>query len=178
MFKCFPSRSMLRVTVLSYAVPLLCEIAAFSFTAATRLVNPVRALASLRPCVLASLRARGQAWQVEEPDADGLTMLGLVVRLQFNRQFVQRLEMVFSFNDVEALDSGLVFYVFYVAILGIWWDPLPPKRYDIGLSMGLPSIGASLSLSLSLSLLRLRPNWQVANARALSTQARAGSCSP
>lgn len=42
MFKCFPSRSMLRVTVLSYAVPLLCEIAAFSFTAATRLVNPVR----------------------------------------------------------------------------------------------------------------------------------------
>ncbi|UIZ26077.1 hypothetical protein KXD40_001622 [Peronospora effusa] len=30
--------------------------------------------------------------------------------LQFNRTFVRKLEMVFSFNDVEALDSGLVFY--------------------------------------------------------------------
>lgn len=52
--------------------------------------------------------------------------------------------MVFSFNDVEALDSGLVFYVFYVSLLGIWWDPLPPKRYDVGLSMGLHSFGAFL----------------------------------
>jgi hypothetical protein len=51
--------------------------------------------------------------------------------------------MVFSFNDVEALDSGLVFYVFYIAILGIFWDPLPPKRYDFGLSMGKRSIGPS-----------------------------------
>ncbi|RLN89896.1 hypothetical protein BBJ28_00005944 [Nothophytophthora sp. Chile5] len=55
----------------------------------------------------------------------------------FNRTFVRKLEMVFSFNDVEALDSGLVFYVFYISFLGIFWDPVPPQRYDVGLSMGL-----------------------------------------
>lgn len=60
---------------------------------------------------------------------------------QFNRVFVQKLEMVFTFNDVEALDSGLVFYVFYISILGIFWDPLPPERYDLGLALDLRPIG-------------------------------------
>ncbi|DAZ92386.1 TPA: hypothetical protein N0F65_003769 [Lagenidium giganteum] len=101
LFKCFPTRAMLRLSLLSYTIPLLCELAAFSFTAATRMVNP------------------------------------------FNRAFVQKLERVFSFNDVEALDSGLVFYVFYTCILGIFWDPLPPKRYDFGLSMGIRPLGCS-----------------------------------
>ncbi|KAG7385696.1 hypothetical protein PHYPSEUDO_001150 [Phytophthora pseudosyringae] len=95
------SRSTLRLALLSYAVPVLCELAAFSFTAATRMVNP------------------------------------------FNRTFVRKLEMVFSFNDVEALDSGLVFYVFYISFLGIFWDPVPPQRYDVGLSMGLRPLGTS-----------------------------------
>ncbi|KAG7397357.1 hypothetical protein PHYBOEH_000869 [Phytophthora boehmeriae] len=95
------SRSMLRLALLSYAVPVLCELAAYSFTAATRVVNP------------------------------------------FNRTFVRKLEMVFSFNDVEALDSGLVFYVFYISLLGIFWDPVPPQRYDVGLSMGLRPLGTS-----------------------------------
>ncbi|GLD94493.1 hypothetical protein PINS_up003104 [Pythium insidiosum] len=101
LFRCFPTRAMLRLSILSYAVPVLCELAAFSFTAATRMVNP------------------------------------------FNRVFVQKLEMVFSFNDVDALDSGLVFYVFYTSILGIFWDPLPPPRYDFGLSMNLRPVGCS-----------------------------------
>ncbi|RLN52421.1 hypothetical protein BBJ29_005048 [Phytophthora kernoviae] len=61
----------------------------------------------------------------------------------FNRTFVRKLEMVFSFNDVEALDSGLVFYVFYISFLGIFWDPVPPQRYDVGLSMGLRPLGTS-----------------------------------
>jgi hypothetical protein len=61
---------------------------------------------------------------------------------QFNRLFVQKLEMVFSFNDLDALDLGLVFYVFYMVVLGIFWDPLPPKRFDFGLSMGQRSVGA------------------------------------
>ncbi|KAF4031346.1 CPBP intramembrane metalloprotease domain-containing protein [Phytophthora infestans] len=95
------SRSTLRLALLSYAIPVLCELAAFSFTAATRMVNP------------------------------------------FNRTFVRKLEMVFSFNDVEALDSGLVFYVFYISFLGIFWDPVPPQRYDVGLSMGLRPLGTS-----------------------------------
>uniref|UniRef100_K3WRN5 CAAX prenyl protease 2/Lysostaphin resistance protein A-like domain-containing protein n=1 Tax=Globisporangium ultimum (strain ATCC 200006 / CBS 805.95 / DAOM BR144) TaxID=431595 RepID=K3WRN5_GLOUD len=101
LFRCFPTRAMLRLSLLSYAIPVLCELAAFSFTAATRMVNP------------------------------------------FNRVFVQKLEMVFSFNDVDALDSGLVFYVFYISILGIFWDPLPPKRYDLGLAMGVRPLGCS-----------------------------------
>lgn len=54
--------------------------------------------------------------------------------------------MVFSFNDVEALDSGLVFYVFYISFLGIFWDPVPPQRYDVGLSMGLRPCGKVLLL--------------------------------
>lgn len=69
-------------------------------------------------------------------------MTCVFVNEQFNRIFVQKLEMVFSFNDVEALDSGLVFYVFYISILGIFWDPLPPKRYDLGLAMNLRPIGS------------------------------------
>ncbi|CEG41980.1 uncharacterized protein PHALS_12287 [Plasmopara halstedii] len=95
------SRSTLRLALLSYAIPVLCELAAFSFTAATRIVNP------------------------------------------FNRTFVRKLEMVFSFNNIEALDSGLVFYVFYIILLGIFWDPVPPLRYDIGLSMGRRPLGTS-----------------------------------
>ncbi|CAI5734147.1 unnamed protein product [Peronospora destructor] len=95
------SRSTLRLALLSYAVPVLCELAAFSLTAAARMVNP------------------------------------------FNRTFVRKLEMVFSFNDVEALDSGLVFYVFYISLLGIFWDPVPPQRYDVGLSMGIRPCGTS-----------------------------------
>ncbi|GMF14523.1 unnamed protein product [Phytophthora lilii] len=91
------SRSTFRLALLSYAVPVLSELAAFSFTAATRMVNP--------------------------------------------------LEMVFSFNDVEALDSGLVFYVFYISFLGIFWDPVPPQRYDVGLSMGLRPLGDVMSSS-------------------------------
>lgn len=55
--------------------------------------------------------------------------------------------MVFSFNDVDALDSGLVFYVFYISILGIFWDPLPPKRYDLGLAMNFRSLGACVCVS-------------------------------
>lgn len=35
---------MLRLSLLSYAIPVLCELAAFSFTAATRMVNPVGTL--------------------------------------------------------------------------------------------------------------------------------------
>jgi hypothetical protein len=58
---------------------------------------------------------------------------------------VRKLEMVFSFNDVEALDSGLVFYVFYISFLGIFWDPVPPQRFDVGLSMGLRPLGSWLS---------------------------------
>ncbi|KAF1320345.1 hypothetical protein FI667_g12399, partial [Globisporangium splendens] len=96
---------MLRLSLLSYAIPVLCELAAFSFTAATRMVNP------------------------------------------FNRVFVQKLEMVFSFNDVDALDSGLVFYVFYISILGIFWDPLPPKRYDLGLAMGVHPLALEIVFS-------------------------------
>jgi hypothetical protein len=42
LFKCFPPRAMVRLSLLSYAIPVLCELAAFSFTAATRMVNPVR----------------------------------------------------------------------------------------------------------------------------------------
>ncbi|CAI5708444.1 unnamed protein product [Peronospora farinosa] len=95
------SRSTLRLALLSYAVPVLCELAAFSLTAAARMVNP------------------------------------------FNRTFVRKLEMVFSFNDVEALDSGLVFYVFYISLFGIFWDPVPPQRYDVGLSMGIRPCGTS-----------------------------------
>ena len=41
LFKCFPTRAMLRLPLLSYAIPVLCEVAAFAFTAATRMVNPV-----------------------------------------------------------------------------------------------------------------------------------------
>ncbi|TDH73202.1 uncharacterized protein CCR75_003076 [Bremia lactucae] len=95
------SRSTLRLALLSYTIPVLCELAAYSFTAATRMVNP------------------------------------------FNRIFVRKLEMVFSFNNVEALDSGLVFYVFYITLLGIFWDPVPPQRYDIGLSIGRRPLGTS-----------------------------------
>lgn len=73
--------------------------------------------------------------------------LSLSLSTQFNRAFVQKLEMVFSFNDVDALDSGLVFYVFYISLLGIFWDPLPPKRYDLGLAMNLRPIGAYLCLA-------------------------------
>ncbi|TMW68393.1 hypothetical protein Poli38472_005861 [Pythium oligandrum] len=101
LFKCFPTRAMLRLSLLSYTIPVLCELAAFSFTAATRMVNP------------------------------------------FNRKFVHELEMVFSFNDVDALDSGLVFYVFYTSILGIFWDPLPPPRYDFGRMLSLRPMGCS-----------------------------------
>lgn len=50
LFKCFPTRAMLRLALLSYAIPVLCELAAFSFTAATRMVNPVRPLSSSRLC--------------------------------------------------------------------------------------------------------------------------------
>lgn len=95
------SRSTLRLAMLSYAIPVLCDLAAFSFTAATRMVNP------------------------------------------FNRKFVRKLELVFSFNNIEALDSGLVFYVFYIILLGIFWDPVPPQRYDVGLSMGQRPLGTS-----------------------------------
>jgi hypothetical protein len=56
---------------------------------------------------------------------------------------VEKLETVFSFNDVEALDSGLVFYVFYIFFVGILWDPLPPKRYDFGLALNWRPIGCS-----------------------------------
>ncbi|KAF1778636.1 hypothetical protein GQ600_22174 [Phytophthora cactorum] len=65
----------------------------------------------------------------------------------FNRTFVRKLELVFSFNDVEALDSGLVFYVFYISFLGIFWDPVPPPRYDVGLSMGLRPLALEIVFS-------------------------------
>lgn len=62
--------------------------------------------------------------------------------------------MVFSFNNVEALDSGLVFYVFYITLLGIFWDPVPPQRYDIGLSIGRRPLGGIYSVD---KLLRIHP---------------------
>ncbi|KAL0586990.1 hypothetical protein ABG067_003330 [Albugo candida] len=101
LFRCYPAHAMLRLSLLSFTIPVLCEVAAFSFTAATRMVNP------------------------------------------FNRVFVHKLELIFSFNNVDALDSGLVFYILYICLLGIWWDPLPPSRYDFGLSIGSQSIGCS-----------------------------------
>ncbi|KAJ0399293.1 hypothetical protein ATCC90586_005216 [Pythium insidiosum] len=101
LFRCIWLVSPSAASIALRHIPVLCELAAFSFTAATRMVNP------------------------------------------FNRVFVQKLEMVFSFNDVDALDSGLVFYVFYTSILGIFWDPLPPPRYDFGLSMNLRPVGCS-----------------------------------
>lgn len=121
LFKCFPTRTMLRLSLLSYAVPVLCEVAAFSLTAATRTVNPVSGFQAL---AMAPFRTHD-------------------VLCQFNRAFVQKLEMVFSFNDVDALDSGLVFYVFYICFFGIFWDPLPPRRFDLGLALGYRRIGAS-----------------------------------
>lgn len=97
--------------------------------------------------------------------------------------FVQKLEMVFSFNDVEALDSGLVFYVFYISLLGIFWDPLPPKRYDLGLAMNLRPIGAcsgrctSDGLQGLFSALRMRhdPVQAAAGSSTLSCRRSAGA---
>ena len=70
---------------------------------------------------------------------------------------MRKLEIVFSFNDVEALDSGLVLYVFYISFLGIFWDPMPPPRYDVGLAMGFRACGKNSRYCLSL----LRALWSI-----------------
>lgn len=43
LFACYPRSSMVRLLVLSYCIPLFCQIAAYTLTTATRMVNPVRA---------------------------------------------------------------------------------------------------------------------------------------
>ncbi|OQS06141.1 transmembrane protein [Thraustotheca clavata] len=98
---CWPRSSMLRLVLLSYCIPLFCQIAAYTLTTATRMVNP------------------------------------------FNRAFVERAETVFSFGNQDAKDGGLVFYVFYLVFGGIFWDPIPPSRYDFGVAFNGKPIGCS-----------------------------------
>jgi hypothetical protein len=41
LFRCNPKSSMARLLLLSYCIPLFCQVAAYTLTAATRMVNPV-----------------------------------------------------------------------------------------------------------------------------------------
>ncbi|ETV80818.1 hypothetical protein H257_06285 [Aphanomyces astaci] len=107
LFRCYPKSSLARVLSMSFFIPLLCQVAAYTLVAATRMVNP------------------------------------------FNRPFVERAESVFSFDNQDAKDGGLVFYVFYLVVAGIVWDPVPPPRFDFGVALNSRPIGCSwLLLSL------------------------------
>ncbi|CAK4088084.1 unnamed protein product [Aphanomyces euteiches] len=101
LFRCYPKSSIARVLSMSFFIPLLCQVAAYTLVAATRMVNP------------------------------------------FNRVFVERAESVFSFDNQDAKDGGLVFYVFYLVIAGVLWDPVPPRRYDFGVAVDVKPIGCS-----------------------------------
>ncbi|OQR99723.1 transmembrane protein [Achlya hypogyna] len=101
LFTCYPRSSLMRLLVLSYCIPLFCQIAAYTLTAATRMVNP------------------------------------------FNRSFVERAETVFSFGNADVKDGGLVFYVFYLVFAGVFWDPIPPARYDFGTALNCKATGCS-----------------------------------
>ncbi|RHZ21455.1 hypothetical protein DYB37_000113 [Aphanomyces astaci] len=83
LFRCYPKSSLARVLSMSFFIPLLCQVAAYTLVAATRMVNP----------------------------------------------------SVFSFDNQDAKDGGLVFYVFYLVVAGIVWDPVPPPRFDFGVAL-------------------------------------------
>ncbi|KAF0696796.1 Aste57867_12458 [Aphanomyces stellatus] len=117
LFRCYPKSSFARTLSMSFFIPLLCQIAAYTLVAATRMVNP------------------------------------------FNRAFVERAESVFSFDNLDAKDGGLVFYVFYLVVAGVLWDPVPPRRYDFGVAVDSKPIGMLACLILCFTVVALGCSW-------------------
>ncbi|KDO28277.1 hypothetical protein SPRG_06328 [Saprolegnia parasitica CBS 223.65] len=138
--------SLFCVSTLSLTGLVLCDL--FSLPAACStvchlvwLVSPAVAAMALRRIVFAHLGEGGAPmWEVPQ----WRDLFACYPRSSmFNRAFVERAETVFSFGNPDAMDGGLVFYVFYLVLAGVFWDPIPPPRYDLGIAFGGRAMGCS-----------------------------------